>query len=434
MNVIKAFVDLRRKTFSRLFISIFILITLLLFFKYHSYQNKAKLNKKLSNIINVSPQYFCKTETRLKFNHRLETADKYLYSRFDSPEIYPESVSFPQTPQNNLNSSEYSNRPKRKNRFFFAMNLYNNEENIPYITQELTLVLKHLGPENVFLSIYENNSDDKTKDLLNHFKVSLKTLGFRFLIITDDATRPEMYHRIEYLAGLRNKALAPLFEETSLGYKYHKIIFINDIIFCKNDILELIYQSDLQKSDITVPIDVFVTGKPEHLEFRDTWVARDLNGKPIAGGLDNLISHKASAKRYNQGLPFQVQCGWNGAAVLNAKPFLGHNPLRFRRSNIDTNECSASECSLLCNDFWKLGLRRIVIVPNILVGYKKEHIPFIDHYIQKFIKTSSSLPEKISYKDGPKKILCIGLDKNNTYHPDNKSKWIKYVHGNTKVV
>ncbi|OMJ12766.1 Alpha-1,3-mannosyltransferase CMT1, partial [Smittium culicis] len=167
------------------------------------------------------------------------------------------------------------------------MNLYDNEENIPYITQELTLVFKHLGPENVFLSIYENNSEDKTKELLNDFKVSLKNLGFRFLIITDNATRPEIYHRIEYLAGLRNKALDPLSEETRLGYKYDKIIFINDIIFCKNDILELIYQSDLQKSDITVPIDIFVTGKPEHLEYRDTWVGRDLNGNAITGDLDN---------------------------------------------------------------------------------------------------------------------------------------------------
>ncbi|OMJ21811.1 Alpha-1,3-mannosyltransferase CMT1 [Smittium culicis] len=367
-------------------------------------------------------------------NGLLEGADKYLYLRFDSPEFLPETDNFLQTPQNNLNSSEYSNRPKRKNRYFFAMNLYDNEENIPYITQELTLVFKHLGPENVFLSIYENNSEDKTKELLNDFKVSLKNLGFRFLIITDNATRPEIYHRIEYLAGLRNKALDPLSEETRLGYKYDKIIFINDIIFCKNDILELIYQSDLQKSDITVPIDIFVTGKPEHLEYRDTWVGRDLNGNAITGDLDNLIKHRASAKRYNQGLPFQVQCGWNGVAVLNANPFLGHNPLRFRRSNIETNECSASECSLLCNDFWKLGLRRIIIVPKILVGYMKEHIPFIDHYIQKFIDINPALPEKISYKNGPKKIWCNGLDKNNTYHPYIKGKWIKYVDGNTKVV
>jgi hypothetical protein len=48
-----------------------------------------------------------------------------------------------------------------------------------------------------------------------------------------------------------------------------------------------------------------------------------------------------------------VQCCWNGMAALNAEPF--KRGLRFRAQI--KGECRASECSLLCDDFQKLGYR-----------------------------------------------------------------------------
>lgn len=35
-------------------------------------------------------------------------------------------------------------------------------------------------------------------------------------------------------------------------------------------------------------------------------------------------------------------------------------------------ECAASECSLMCNDFWKAGARRVVVDPYVRVTY----VPF----------------------------------------------------------
>lgn len=46
------------------------------------------------------------------------------------------------------------------------MNLYQNEEVLPTFFQELPIIISQLGPENVFVSVYENNSDDKTQELL----------------------------------------------------------------------------------------------------------------------------------------------------------------------------------------------------------------------------------------------------------------------------
>jgi hypothetical protein len=41
--------------------------------------------------------------------------------------------------------------------------------------------------------------------------------------------------------------------------------------------------------------------------------------------------------------------------------------LRFR-TNVVT-ECAASECSLLCDDFHRLGYKRVLLDPSVRVGY-----------------------------------------------------------------
>lgn len=35
------------------------------------------------------------------------------------------------------------------------------------------------------------------------------------------------------------------------------------------------------------------------------------------------------------------------------------------------NECSASECSLICNDYWEAGYGRILMVPRVKLAYDK---------------------------------------------------------------
>ncbi|OMJ07772.1 Alpha-1,3-mannosyltransferase CMT1 [Smittium culicis] len=369
----------------------------------------------------------------MKFDQYLEGNGKYDYLKFDTPEYNLEDENVMIIEELKAKNGRGKYILDRKKKYFFAMNLFNNEEIIPYMIQEISLLIKFLGPENVFLSIYENGSQDKTKDMLHEYESFLKKTDVRFSIVTEDIKRPKIYHRIGYLAGIRNRPLVSLVEEEKKGFMYDKIIFFNDILFCRNDILELLYQSDLQKSDITSPLDVHGVGNPRHLDFRDSWVARDIGGKNLYGNLNNLVKHKETGKRYNEGLPLQVQCSWNGVSVLNAEPFYGKDPVRFRRSDVDKKECAASECSLLCNDYWRKGYRRIVLVPSILVSYNMETAILIDDNYQTFIDKNVTLPEKIKYVDGPEKIYCRGLEKNNTNTPDTGAVWIKYTDGDTKV-
>lgn len=109
-----------------------------------------------------------------------------------------------------------------------------------------------VGPENMFLSIYESNSDDTTPQLLDAFRATLDSLAIPHRIISErTTTRHWPYNsspeRIAYLASARNKALEPLASldpEVRLGntdeWARGKVVFLNDVVFMWQDVVELL--------------------------------------------------------------------------------------------------------------------------------------------------------------------------------------------------
>lgn len=73
--------------------------------------------------------------------------------------------------------------------------------------------------------------------------------------------------------------------------------------------------------------------------------------------------------------PFPVFSTWNGMAVLSPTPFTKPFNTRFRRSDRKKGECAASECTLICSDFWKAGWGRVQVVPSVQVS------PSFDIYV-----------------------------------------------------
>lgn len=55
-----------------------------------------------------------------------------------------------------------------------------------------------------------------------------------------------------------------------------------------------------------------------------------------------------------------MQSCWNGIAVLDPAPFYAPKPVKFRMARLPDGECSASECGLICNDYWNQGWGRII--------------------------------------------------------------------------
>lgn len=262
----------------------------------------------------------------------------------------------------------------KRHKYFFAINLYNSFDIIPDLFSTLFRVAAVLGYHNVFVSIYENGSTDQTKALLRIFDALTRSVGMRVTIRTSMRTRGAFNHRIEYLAEVRNAAFVPLHElRDSESEFFDTIIFMNDILPCVDDVLELIWQSRRNNAGITCATDYMFHDEIGAPVFYDNWVARDVNGTALENApFERIFHHPHSSSLFQRHLPTQVQSCWNGIAVLDPAPFYSPPHVRFRMAKILEGECSASECSLICNDYWQAGYGRIMIVPRVKLAYDRK--------------------------------------------------------------
>ncbi|KAG6885282.1 hypothetical protein C0993_003713 [Termitomyces sp. T159_Od127] len=264
--------------------------------------------------------------------------------------------------------------PPSTHKYFFAINLYNSFDVIPDLFATLFRVAAILGYHNVYISIYENGSSDQTKALLRIFDALTRSVGLRITIRTSMRTRGAFNHRIEYLAEVRNAAFGPLHELRDAESEYFdSIVFMNDVLPCVDDILELIYQSRTNNAGITCAADYMYHDDIAAPVFYDNWVARDINGTALENApFERIFHHEEASARFQRHLPVQVQSCWNGIAVLDPAPFYSPPHVRFRMARITEGECSASECSLICNDYWEAGYGRIMMVPRVKLAYDKK--------------------------------------------------------------
>lgn len=209
-------------------------------------------------------------------------------------------------------------------------------------------------------------------------------------------TRGAFNHRIEYLAEVRNSAMGPLHELRDEGEFFDTVLFMNDILPCVDDVLELIYQSRLQNAGLTCAADYMFHDQLNTPVFYDNWVARDMNGTALENAPFEGVFHDVqSGQRFQAHLPIQVQSCWNGIAVLDPAPMYKPPHVRFRMAKLLDNECSASECSLIANDYWNAGYGRIIMVPRVKLAYDKvgkaSHSGFNCIYADHHISTSTTL-------------------------------------------
>jgi alpha-1,3-mannosyltransferase len=199
-----------------------------------------------------------------------------------------------------------------EHKYFFAINLYNSFDIIPDLFATLFRLASILGPQNIYVSIYENGSTDQTKALLRIFDSLTRSVGLRVTIRTSMRTRGAFNHRIEYLAEVRNAAFLPLHElRDAEGEIFDTIVFMNDILPCVDDILELIYQSRLNNAGITCAADYMYHSELQTPVFYDNWVARDINGTALENApFEMIFHHPESSARFQVGLyyPDRFRC------------------------------------------------------------------------------------------------------------------------------
>ncbi|KAH6594574.1 hypothetical protein BASA50_006524 [Batrachochytrium salamandrivorans] len=226
-------------------------------------------------------------------------------------------------------------------RYFVALNFHNSEQVLPTIIQGLLRLADFLGPDRLYISVFENGSTDNTKALLHMLEDILTHAGIMStIILSDEISDYRKLNRIELLAG----------------YLY----------YCLDDILELLYQAHMQQADITCGFDYWERTD----KFYDTWVARTMSGNMFREYFyqGTFVYDPEARSRYELGLPVQIYSCWNGMVVLNSEPFYKHH-VRFRRGNQTSGECAASECQLIAKDFWELGYGKALVVPHVRLVY-----------------------------------------------------------------
>lgn len=338
-----------------------------------------------------------------------------------------------------------------------AINLHNSQHVLPSQMKAIITAIHHLLPTHaIFLSIYENDSKDTTAQMLGQLAAALERIGIDGLWITSSKMKSAITteNRIDMLAEIRNAAIRPLLPFAGSG----TIIFINDVILCASDILEMILQLQIQSADAVVGVDWAdsTSDGPSPPYVYDAWVLRGINGQmvyrqskttpwplaPPAG--QDWITHAFSTQdtevheRWLNNLPFPVYAGWGGIVALKAELFVEHG-LRFRSSKAtgwDGGSASGSmgrwgklvtdadymkgdcpgdsECGLIMRDIWNLrkGKARIVLASQVCTAYSMHVwkaarllLPFIPRhdkvYNEELIDWSQvSIPEEVMCMPG----------------------------------
>jgi len=138
----------------------------------------------------------------------------------------------------------------------FIASLHWNNENILRTDWNKGVIdlVKALGEENVFVSVYESGSWDDSKGALRELDGQLAKLGVGRKIVLDDTTHEELLQsspgsegwikvqsgelsgrnaprRIPYLSRLRNLSLQPLLELAENGTRFDHVLFLGDVVF-----------------------------------------------------------------------------------------------------------------------------------------------------------------------------------------------------------
>ena len=326
-----------------------------------------------------------------------------------------------------LGSDENGRANPNNDKVFIAASLYDPDGGLVGGAwgNAISELIMLLGIENVFLSIYENDSDAASQTALEEFGKGISSkhfLNYEKHMPLDKLPRvktpegTERVKRIAYLAETRNKALAPL--DTEDNQPYDKILFLNDVIFNPIDAAQLLFSTNVEghgkaKYNAACAMDFI-----NPFKFYDTFATRDFEGYsmgvpffPWFTGAGHGVSRSDVLKGTDA---VKVKSCWGGMVAFDGKYFQqkllpmhkrykdnepwhldepsGPKPLRFRSSQDPGRE--SSECCLIHADLARLQTdfppdndTGIYVNPFVRVAYSERTlswIPFVRRFERLF--------------------------------------------------
>jgi hypothetical protein len=210
-----------------------------------------------------------------------------------------------------------------------------------------------LGPDNVHLSVYEDNASAEAKRAMTEFQAKAACMSCRASICTlpanplpgnssvvadnlDLSTLPRTtlptgetrLKRIAFLAEVRNRALAPI---DSNGVIFDKILYINDVNFDPIDAAQLLLSTNIDVSGRTNYAAACAVDFINPFKFYDRFATRDNDGRTTGLPFYPWFTNFGSATSRNDVLSgsdaVRVRSCWSGMVAYEAKWFQDQDTL-----------------------------------------------------------------------------------------------------------
>lgn len=254
----------------------------------------------------------------------------------------------------------------RNEKVFIAASLYDRDGELArgQWGQQLLALVDLLGPQNVFVSIYENDSGDEGHDALRELEqqiASPKSIVFEDHLDPKDlpsVTIPggeKRIKRIEYLAQVRNKALKPLEDDPET--RYDKLLYLNDILFNPLDALQLLFSTNANDDGVSQYRAACAVDFDNPFKFYDTYATRDLQGYSMGLPFFPWFSTAGDGQSRKDVLQnkdaVRVRSCWGGMVAFDAKYFQSPPPTRTTPVRFRSGQdlfWEASECCLIHAD------------------------------------------------------------------------------------
>ncbi|KAL4896257.1 cryptococcal mannosyltransferase 1-domain-containing protein [Aspergillus ambiguus] len=253
----------------------------------------------------------------------------------------------------------------RSERVFIAASLYDRDGDLAGgawgagVLQLIDL----LGEENVFLSIYENDSGAAGESALRGLEDRIPCNSSIVFEEQFDLGRlprvtipggSERIKRVQYLAEVRNRALRPL-DQSDL--RFDKLLFLNDVVFDPVDAVQLLFSTNADDHGVAQYRAACAVDFANPFKFYDTYATRDLQGYRMGLPFFPWFSTAGDAQSRHDVLAgkdaVRVRSCWGGMVAFDAQYFQRDaspqgSPARFRASPELFWE--ASECCLIHAD------------------------------------------------------------------------------------
>lgn len=190
-----------------------------------------------------------------------------------------------------------------------------------------------LGPENTFLSIYENDSPlgekplekFKSKVPCEHAIVFDRHVSLeQFANVTmPDGT--ERMKRLSYLSEMRNRALRPLdrYRKDSGVVPFDKVLFLNDVFFHVEDAAQLLFSTNIGPDGRAHYLSTCAMDYNNPFLFYDLYAQRDAegysNGLPIFPIFSTAGQGLSRQDMLAQKDAVRVSACWSGMVAMQAK-------------------------------------------------------------------------------------------------------------------